>query len=419
MHVRSSRSSTRTASSWPSPDSSRVHERQVGAVDITLDSHELRGDRQRARRCRRRCTDIKITGELRAAADRGRRAARRRPSRGRPDPAAVLRPVSRRGAARRRLRRSARSRARAAPRRRRAPHCVRRRAACSSSRCRSSRLPKPETPASTGLFDRVELESARSHSRQPRAARQEAPPGRADQRLARRHEHHRRRRPATSAKTAGSADHAARHRRTPCAAPISSRAASSTSTRDGTLRFTGEPELNPVLDVTATRQIPEHRRRGAGPDHRHREGAAAGAHEHAAARRVRHPLADRLQPAGQRARHRRARVARGDRRRHRERLHRRRRSASRSAARSTLDLFEITTSAEGDTLGAGITLGQQIGERTFVKLRQQFGERTYHRVPARVSARRLPAPGRLPRRRKRPARPTASASAASSGRGSI
>jgi autotransporter translocation and assembly factor TamB len=42
-----------------------------------------------------------------------------------------------------------------------------------------------------------------------------------------------------------------------------------------------------------------------------------------------------------------------------------------------LDLFEITTSSDGDTLGAGVTVGKQIGERTFFKLRQQFGERTY------------------------------------------
>ncbi|HET7217557.1 MAG TPA: translocation/assembly module TamB domain-containing protein [Vicinamibacterales bacterium] len=42
-----------------------------------------------------------------------------------------------------------------------------------------------------------------------------------------------------------------------------------------------------------------------------------------------------------------------------------------------LDLFEITTTAEGDTLGAGVTVGEQIGDRTFFKLRQQFGDRTY------------------------------------------
>jgi translocation and assembly module TamB len=42
-----------------------------------------------------------------------------------------------------------------------------------------------------------------------------------------------------------------------------------------------------------------------------------------------------------------------------------------------LDLFEITTTSEGDTLGAGITVGEQVGDRTFLKLRQQFGDHTY------------------------------------------
>ncbi|HXG56655.1 MAG TPA: translocation/assembly module TamB domain-containing protein [Vicinamibacterales bacterium] len=40
-----------------------------------------------------------------------------------------------------------------------------------------------------------------------------------------------------------------------------------------------------------------------------------------------------------------------------------------------LDLFEITTSTEEGDLGAGITLGQQVGDKAFLKLRQQFGER--------------------------------------------
>jgi autotransporter translocation and assembly factor TamB len=38
-----------------------------------------------------------------------------------------------------------------------------------------------------------------------------------------------------------------------------------------------------------------------------------------------------------------------------------------------LDLFEITTTTEGGELGAGLTVGQQVGDRAFVKLRQQFG----------------------------------------------
>jgi hypothetical protein len=40
-----------------------------------------------------------------------------------------------------------------------------------------------------------------------------------------------------------------------------------------------------------------------------------------------------------------------------------------------LDLFEITTSGEEGDLQAGITVGQQVGDRAFFKLRQQFGER--------------------------------------------
>ncbi len=41
-----------------------------------------------------------------------------------------------------------------------------------------------------------------------------------------------------------------------------------------------------------------------------------------------------------------------------------------------LDLFEITTTTEEGEMGAGITVGQQIGDRAFFKLRQQFGQRS-------------------------------------------
>ena len=41
-----------------------------------------------------------------------------------------------------------------------------------------------------------------------------------------------------------------------------------------------------------------------------------------------------------------------------------------------LDLFEITTTTETGELGAGITAGQQIGDRAFLRLRQEFGERS-------------------------------------------
>ncbi|MEO7275537.1 MAG: translocation/assembly module TamB domain-containing protein, partial [Vicinamibacterales bacterium] len=41
-----------------------------------------------------------------------------------------------------------------------------------------------------------------------------------------------------------------------------------------------------------------------------------------------------------------------------------------------LDLFEISTTTDTGDVGAGVTVGQQIGDRAFLKLRQQFGERT-------------------------------------------
>lgn len=41
-----------------------------------------------------------------------------------------------------------------------------------------------------------------------------------------------------------------------------------------------------------------------------------------------------------------------------------------------LDLFEISTTTESGDLGASVTLGQQINERTFIKLFQQFGSQT-------------------------------------------
>jgi autotransporter translocation and assembly factor TamB len=40
-----------------------------------------------------------------------------------------------------------------------------------------------------------------------------------------------------------------------------------------------------------------------------------------------------------------------------------------------LDLFEISTITDEGELGAGLTLGQQVGDRAFIKMRQQFGER--------------------------------------------
>jgi translocation and assembly module TamB len=39
-----------------------------------------------------------------------------------------------------------------------------------------------------------------------------------------------------------------------------------------------------------------------------------------------------------------------------------------------LDIFEITTTTDEGEFGAGLTVGQQIGDRAFIRMRQQFGE---------------------------------------------
>lgn len=147
-------------------------------------------------------------------------------------------------------------------------------------------------------------------------------------------------------------------------------------TRDGTIRFTGESELNPVLDVTATRQIPE-----TGVEVRVRITGTARLPELTLSSTPPLDESDILSlilfnrsindlGTGERAS---VAAAAGG-------------IASgfiatplgESIGRAlNLDLFEITTSSEGDTIGAGITVGQQIGERTFLKLRQQFGDRAY------------------------------------------
>jgi translocation and assembly module TamB len=41
-----------------------------------------------------------------------------------------------------------------------------------------------------------------------------------------------------------------------------------------------------------------------------------------------------------------------------------------------LDIFEITTTTDEGEFGAGLTVGQQIGDRAFIRMRQQFGEFT-------------------------------------------
>jgi autotransporter translocation and assembly factor TamB len=144
--------------------------------------------------------------------------------------------------------------------------------------------------------------------------------------------------------------------------------------RDGTIRFTGEAELNPVLDISATRQIPD-------------TGVVAKVHVTGSAKSPELELSSTppldesdilslivfnrsINDLGTGERASLAATAGG--------------IATgfiatplgQSIGRALdLDLFELTTTTEGDTLGAGITLGEQVGDRTFIKLRQQFGDR--------------------------------------------
>ena len=83
-----------------------------------------------------------------------------------------------------------------------------------------------------------------------------------------------------------------------------------------------------------------------------------------------------------------------------------------------LDLFEITTTTDEGDLGAGLTVGQQVGDRAFFKMRQQFGDRNTteflleYQLADLLRVQTTAAPDCL-------ARPTASGSGASSARGSI
>jgi autotransporter translocation and assembly factor TamB len=145
--------------------------------------------------------------------------------------------------------------------------------------------------------------------------------------------------------------------------------------RDGTLRFTGEP-ANPIIDVTAVRRIPD-----TGVEARVRISGNVSAPELHLSSTPPLEESDVLaliifnRPINELGTGERASLAAtaggiaggfiatplGE-----------------SIGRALdLDVFEITTTAEGDSVGAGITAGKQIGDRTFFKLRQQFGERTY------------------------------------------
>jgi autotransporter translocation and assembly factor TamB len=145
--------------------------------------------------------------------------------------------------------------------------------------------------------------------------------------------------------------------------------------RDGTIRFTGSPEINPLLDITAARVIPN-----TGVEARIRITGTPAAPELALSSTPSLPESDilslivfnrQVNELGTGERSSLAATAGGiatgfiasplgD-----------------SIGRALdLDLFEITTTTEEGELGAGITVGQQVGDRAFLKLRQQFGQRS-------------------------------------------
>ena len=146
--------------------------------------------------------------------------------------------------------------------------------------------------------------------------------------------------------------------------------------RGGTVRFTGDTELNPLVDVTATRQIPD-----TGVEARVRITGSLRTPELQLSSTPPLDESDVLalivfnRPINELGTGERASLAAtaggiatgfiatplGE-----------------SIGRALdLDLFQITTLAEGESLGAEVTVGEQIGDRTFFKLRQQFGERAY------------------------------------------
>jgi translocation and assembly module TamB len=144
--------------------------------------------------------------------------------------------------------------------------------------------------------------------------------------------------------------------------------------RGGNLRFTGETQINPLLDISATRQIPN-----VGVEARVHVTGSAKAPELQLSSNPPLDESDILSlivfnrsvnelGSGERASL--AATAGG--------------IATgfiaaplgESIGRALdLDLFEITTTTESGDLGAGLTVGQQVGDRAFFKLRQQFGER--------------------------------------------
>jgi translocation and assembly module TamB len=147
-------------------------------------------------------------------------------------------------------------------------------------------------------------------------------------------------------------------------------------TRNGTLRFTGDADYDPVLDLTATRKIPD-----TGVEAKVRISGTLKNPELALSSTPPLEESDVLalivfnRPINELGTGERSSLAAtaggiatgfianplGE-----------------SIGRALdLDIFEISTTSEGDQIGAEVTIGEQVGERTFVKMRQQFGEHTY------------------------------------------
>jgi autotransporter translocation and assembly factor TamB len=145
--------------------------------------------------------------------------------------------------------------------------------------------------------------------------------------------------------------------------------------RDGTIRFTGTATINPLLDISATRKIPD-------------TGVEARVHITGT------PKAPQLQLSSNPPLEEADILALIVFNRPVNELG----SGERSSLAATaggiatgfiaqplgesigkaldLDIFEISTTTENGDLGAAITLGQQLNQRTFFKLYQQFGSRT-------------------------------------------
>ena len=144
--------------------------------------------------------------------------------------------------------------------------------------------------------------------------------------------------------------------------------------RGGTLRFMGEPQPNPALDITATRTIPN-----TGVEARVRVQGTARAPQLSLSSNPPLEESDVLalivfnRPVNELGSGERASLAAtaggiatgfiaaplGE-----------------SIGRALdLDLFEINTTTDEGELGAGFTVGQQVGDKAFFKMRQQFGER--------------------------------------------